>query len=483
MDLYLDRRRRFMADLGNGIAVVPAATETVRNHDVTHPFRQDSDFFYLTGFTEPDSVALVDPQHDHEQYVLFVRPRDPDQEAWTGRRAGVEGAIERYGADAAYPLTELENRLRNRVRGRSALYYSTNGSKRDATIQRILTAAAAYGARTGLMTPSRVIDPSPLLASLRLVKSAAEVEAIREACRISAAGHTEAMRFTAPGMVEREVQAAMEFVFRSLGSERDGYPAIVASGPNAVILHYVDNDRRMADGELLLIDAGAEFGYLSADITRTFPVGGAYTAPQRAIYDLVLAAQHDVFATCRPGTPFAALHDTAARTISEGLIDLGLLPGPVDDAVRYGWYREFFFHGTGHWLGMDVHDAGAYGVDGAPRPIEAGMAFTVEPGVYVAPDKTTVRLHAVEYDEAAAREATYLKGAAVAKTELAERRASASSVEHEVPAAYRGIGVRIEDDVLVSADGYEVLSAAVPSDPDTVEAICAETSRLPRLGS
>jgi Xaa-Pro aminopeptidase len=483
MDPFLDRRRRFMAGLGDGIAVVPAATETVRNHDVTHPFRQDSDFFYLTGFTEPDSVALLDPQHDHEQYVLFVRPRDPDQEAWTGRRAGVEGAIERYGADAAYPLSELENQLRSRVRGRSALYYSTNGSKRDTTIQRILATAAAYGARTGLVTPSRVIDPSPLLGDLRLVKSAAEADALREACRISAEGHAEAMRFTVPGMVEREVQAAMEFVFRSLGSERDGYPAIVASGPNAVILHYVDNDRRMADSELLLIDAGAEYGYQSADITRTFPVGGTYTAPQRDIYNLVLAAQQDVFAACRPGTPFAALHDTAARTVSNGLVELGLLPGPVDDAVRYGWYREFFFHGTGHWLGMDVHDAGAYGIDGAPRPIEVGMAFTVEPGVYIAPDKAMMTLYALEYDESAAREAAYLKGAAVAKKELAERRASASSVEHEVPAVYRGMGVRIEDDVLVASDGYEVLSAAVPSDPDAVEAMCAEPSRLPRLGS
>ena len=482
MDPFSERRRRFMADLGDGIALIPSATETVRNHDVTHPFRQDSDFFYLTGFAEPDAVALLDPQHE-QPYVLFVRPRDPDAEAWTGRRAGIEGAIERHGADAAYPLSELESQLRSRVRSRSTLFYPRNGGRHDATIQRLLSSAAAYGARTGLATPTRVVDPAALLGDLRLRKTAADIGALREACRISAEGHAEAMRFTEPGMVEREVQAAMEFVFRSLGSERDGYPAIVASGPNAVILHYVDNDRRMADGELLLIDAGAEFGYFSADITRTFPVGGTFTSPQRAIYDVVLAAQHDVLAACQPGTAFAHLHDLAVRAISAGLVDLGLLPGPVEDAVRFGWYREFFFHGTGHWLGMDVHDAGSYGVDGIPRPIDAGMAFTVEPGIYVAPEKASVTLYPIEYDESAAREAVFLKGAKLAKEELAERRAAAASIEHAVPEAYRGIGVRIEDDVLVTSDGHEILSAAVPSDADAVEAMCSEAGRLPRIGS
>lgn len=483
MDRFFDRRRRFTAQLGDGIAVIPASSETKRNDDVMHPFRQDSDFFFLTGFAEPDSVAVFDPGHEREPYVLFVRPRDPDAEAWNGRRAGVEGAIERYGADGAYPITELESQLRDRVRGRSTLYYAAGQARHDAMIQRVLGAARKHGLRVGVTTPSHIIDPSWFLDEQRILKSPTEVEALREACRISAEGHIEAMRFSGPGMLEREVQAAMEFVFRSLGSERDGYPAIVASGPNAVILHYVDNDRRMKEGELLLVDAGAEFDYFSADITRAFPVGARFSPPQRAVYELVLAAQQNAIAESRPGTSLADLHDIAVGTITEGLIDLGVLPGPIEDAIRYGWYRELFFHGTSHWLGMDVHDAGAYGFDGAARPIEPGMAFTVEPGIYVAPEKPIVTLAALEYDDKEQRKQSYLKGATAYKRELAERRASVPSIEHEVPAEFLGIGIRIEDDLLVTSDGSEILSAAVPSDPDSIERLCAEKSRLPRLGS
>ena len=483
MDHYLERRSRFANQLGGGIAVIPAAAETIRNHDVTHPYRQDSSFYFLTGFPEPDAVAVFDPDHETEPYVLFVRPRDPEAEAWTGRRAGVSGAVERYGADAAFPLGDLERELRDRVRGRPALYYTVGDRRHDAMIQRVLHAAGSFRVRTGVTTPTRVVDPAPLLSELRIRKSPADIEMLREACRISAAGHAEAMRFTRPGMAEREVQAVLEYVFRSLGSDRDGYPAIVASGPNAVILHYVDNDRRMGEGELLLIDAGAEFGYFSADITRTFPVGGRFTGAQRAIYDLVLAAQHDAIGACRPGTPFTDLHDIAVRTITSGLVDLGVLPGPIDDAIRYGWYREFFNHGTGHWLGMDVHDAGAYATDRHARPLEPGMVFTVEPGIYFAPEKQTVKLHMLDYDDQEHRTEAYLKGAANHKRELAERRAAAASIEHDVPDAYVGSGVRIEDDVLVTPDGPEILSAEVPTDPDAIEELCAEASQLPRLGS
>ena len=483
MDRFADRRSRFSDQLDDGIAVIPAGSETIRNHDVTHPFRQNSDFYYLTGFPEPDAVAVLDPGHETDRYLLFVRPRDPDAESWTGRRAGVSGAVERYGADAAYPIADLERHLRDRIRGRSALFYAGGDPRHDAMIQRVLRAGGSLRARTGVATPTRVIDPAPVLSELRIRKSPAEIEMLREACRISAAGHAEAMRFAGPGMVEREVQAAMEYVFRSLGSDRDGYPAIVASGPNAVILHYVDNDRRMGNGELLLIDAGAEFGYFSADITRTFPIGGRFSATQRAVYDLVLAAQQDAFAVSRPGAPFSDLHDTAVGTITTGLVDLGLLPGPVDDAIRYGWYREFFFHGTGHWLGMDVHDAGAYASDHRSRLLEPGMAFTVEPGIYLAPEKTTLSLYRLDYDDEAQRTDTYLKGSADQKQALAERRAEAESIEHAVPPDFLGIGVRIEDDVLVTPEGHQILTGDLPSEPGAVEELCAEPSRLPRLGS
>ncbi len=460
-----------MAEIGDDIAVVPAARETIRNDDVHHPFRQGSDFFMLTGFDEPDAVALIDPGHD-QPYVLFVRPRDPEQEAWNGLRAGVDGAITDHGADAAYPVDDLAKVLRDRVRGHDAVWY-TMGSPIDATVLGVLGAARSYHLRTGEAVPTAIRDAGGPLSEMRVVKSEAEIDALREACRVSVQGHLAAIAAAAPDRSEHDVQVAMEHAWRSLGAVREGYPSIVASGDNACILHYVENDRILENGDLLLVDAAAEFDYASADITRTFPVNGTFTAPQRAVYELVLAAHQAVLAACAPGLPYSEMHQIAVRTLTAGMVDLGLVPGPVDDAIEYGWYRQFYFHGTGHWLGMDVHDAGAYKVDGAGRPLAAGMAFTVEPGLYVARDKAAIELFKEPYDTDAERDLAYVEGAKEAKRIIEERKAAAGSFTHDVPAEFLGIGVRIEDDILITADGMENLTGALPVDADEVEALAA----------
>src|SRR5262245_2637994 len=281
---FLDRRQRFADAIGDALAVLPGAQEAPRNGDVTYELRQNSDFFFLTGFEEPDAVAVFNPAHAKERYVLFVRPRDRDMEIWNGRRAGVEGAIATYGADAAYPIDQLDAKLREYFVDRSALFYRLGNAAFDARITRLISELRGARAR-GFTAPVRIEDPGPLLHELRLRKTPAEIERLRRACEISREAHAEAMRYAAPGLHEYHVQAALEFVFRSRGSARNAYPSIVASGANACILHYVENTRRMEDGELLLIDAGCEYGYMASDITRTFPVNGRFSAPQRALYE------------------------------------------------------------------------------------------------------------------------------------------------------------------------------------------------------
>jgi len=466
-----------LAQLGETIAVVPAGREQIRNDDVAHPFRQDSDFHFLTGFNEPNAIAVLDATSD-EPYTLFVRARDPEAEAWNGLRAGVEGAVERFGADAAFEVAEFGDWLRRRLAGRRSLGYVLGGPLHD-EVMRAVRSVRSYAARSGVGVPVEVIDIRSYLHELRVIKSSAEAEALREACRISAVAHIEAMRFAAPGRNERQVQAVLEYVFGVMGAERIGYGSIVAGGDNACILHYVENDQPLRDGELLLIDAAAEYRHLTSDITRTFPVNGRFSEPQRAVYELVLRAQRAVIDTCRPGLAWTAMHETAVGVLAQGLIDLGLLPGSADEVVAKGWYRKFFFHGTGHWLGIDVHDAGASRIDGLGRPLEPGMAVTVEPGIYVARDKATVTLSGADYDPDERLRLAFELGAAEAKAEIKRREAKAGTFEFEVPAEFLGIGVRIEDDLLITPDGHENLSALAPVEPDEIEALCAEPSELP----
>ncbi len=476
-DRFAERRAALLGRLGETLAIIPAGREQTRNDDVAHPFRQDSDFHFLTGFAEPDAVAVLDATSD-EPFTLFVRPRDPEKEAWNGLRAGVEGAITRFGADAAFDLDDLDGCLRRRLAGRRSLGY-TLGGRLDPSVLRAIGSVKAYASRSGVETPVEVVDVGALVAELRVIKSVPEIEALREACRISAMAHDEAMRFAGPDRTERQVQAVLEYVFGVMDAERVGYGSIVAGGDNACILHYVENDQPLADGELLLIDAGAEYRHLTADITRTFPVSGRFSAPQRALYELVLQAEQAVIAECRPGLAWTAMHQRAVRVLSEGLVELGLLPGSADEVIAKGWYRQFFFHGTGHWLGVDVHDAGRsrFGTEG--RPLEPGMAFTVEPGVYVARDKATVTLSQAEYDPDERLRLSFELGAAGARAEVERRDAAAGTLEHRVPAEFLGLGVRIEDDLLITEDGHENLSALAPVELDAVEAMCAQPSSLP----
>ncbi len=479
-DRYRHHRDRLAKMIGpDGIAVVPASSETIRNDDVHHDFRQDSNFVYVTGFEEPEAVAVLVPGHPDGEYVLFVRPRDPEMEAWNGYRAGVEGARERYGADAAYELDRLDEVLSRLMLGRSVIWYRLGDPAHDARITGLLAKARAYRDRYGNSAPETIRDVSVALGAMRLVKSESEIDSMRAACLLTAEGHREAMRFTRPGLYEYQVQAAMEYVWREGGSRRNGYPSIVASGPNACILHYGENDREIEDGDLLLIDAGAEIDYYSADITRTFPANGRFTVPQRALYEVVLAARRAAIAEIRPGASWRSMHDTAVQVLTEGLADLGLLPRSVDESLAMHHYRQYFFHGTGHWLGLDVHDRGSYRLDGESRPLEPGMVFTVEPGLYLDVSKPKRSFSLLEYDLDAWTEERLLAGGAARKRQ-AEALAEADQIELEVPEEFLGLGVRIEDDLLVVDGGYESLTSHVPVDPDDVEELCGEESWLVR---
>jgi Xaa-Pro aminopeptidase len=477
---FAERRRRFADAIGDALAIIPAARETARNADTGYEFRQDSAFYFLTGFDEPDAVAVINPAHAKERFVLFVRPRDREMEIWNGRRAGVEGAIATYGADAAYPVDELDTRLREFALERPALVYRLGNPHHDARVTRLLADMRNARGRGGFLTPTRVEDPGPVLDELRLHRSPEELARQRRACQITRDAHIEAMRFAAPGQHEYQVQAAIEFVFRQGGSPRNAYPSIVASGPNATILHYGENSRRMEDGDLLLIDAGCEWGYHAADITRTFPVNGRFAPAQRRIYEIVLRAQLAAIAAARPGQRYEAMHEAARRALVEGLVDLGLLPRGVDESLAMHHYREFYMHGTGHWVGMDVHDVGDYRVRRQSRVLEPGMVVTVEPGLYVDPERESVTFHLREYSEEEMWERRFRLGLAAAKKMEDEEKAAAETVTHPVPAEYRGIGVRIEDDVLITEDGHDVLTAGTPKTVDEVERTCAEAPRLPR---
>src|SRR5438094_4986171 len=476
---FADRRLRFAAALGDALAIIPGAQEARRNGDVNYEFRQSSDFFCLTGFDAPDAVAVVNPAHTKERYVLFVRPRDRELEIWTGHRAGVEGAVATYGADAAYPIDKLDDKLREYLVDRPVVCIRLGQVASAGGVTRRVTVLRGALAR-GYPTPVRLEDPAPIFHEMRLRRSPAELARQRRACELSRDAHVEAMRYARPGLYEYQVQAALEFVFRSHGSPRNAYPSIVASGPNACILHYVENTRQMADGDLLLIDAGCEWGYHAADITRTFPVNGRFTGAQRAIYEIVLRAQLAALEAARPGNRYEMVHQPAPRVLTAGLVAVGLLPRGVEDSLAMHHYREFYMHGTGHWLGMDVHDVGDYRIDRASRVLDPGMVLTVEPGLYFDPERETATFHLREYNEDESWERRLRLGARAARKIEDEERTKAEKITHPVPKDLRGIGIRIEDDVLITADGCEVLTAGTPKTVDEIERVCAEPPRLPR---
>ncbi len=415
------RRQRLLDTLGDGLLLLPTAPEVLRNGDVHHPFRPSSDFHHLTGFPEPDAVLLAwRTGRGAHRLVLFVRPRDPEREIWDGRRAGVAGARRRFGADAAHPIGELWQRLPDLLAPHRRLFHTLGRDPRFD--QQLLGVFALLAQRRRRQAPAAhpiLEDPGPALAAQRLIKDAHEIALLRQAAAITVAGHRAAQAAARPGQNERDVQAALEAEFRRGGSPRTGYGSIVASGPNACILHYHDNDRRMRAGDLLLIDAGAEYGGVTADITRTFPVSGEFTPAQQAVHDIVARAQRAGIRAARPGARWDAPHRACLRELTRGLVQLGVLRGRVDALLKKQAFKRWYMHGTSHWLGRDVHDVGAYqDADGRPVRLRPGMVLTVEPGLYFGPRDRKVR------------------------KEL------------------RGIGVRIEDDVLITRNGREVLTRA-----------------------
>ena len=435
--VFAQRRERFLGQLDDAVAIIAAHPEQLRNGDVHHDYRQDSDLLYLTGFTEPESAVLLNPASE-TPYVLFVRERDREKEIWNGRRAGVEGALERFGADAAFPIGELASRLPELVSGASSIVTALG---RNPDFDRTLIDLVQRSRRTRQKEgkgPVDILDVGSTLHEMRLCKEPEEQAAMQRAGDISAAAHRRAMQMALPGVAEYQIQAALEEVFRREGARRVGYGSIVASGENATILHYVENDRVVRDGDLVLIDAGGEFDHYTADITRTFPASGSFTAPQRRIYDVVLRAQQEAIDQAHPGRPWERVHDRAVAVLIEGLISLGLLSGSTEENLEKKTYRKFYMHGTSHWLGMDVHDVGTYKIDGQPRPLEPGMVMTVEPGLYFHPDL------------------------------------------EDIPDEYRGIGVRIEDDILITETGHTNLTEAAPKTVADIEALLAERESLVR---
>ncbi len=416
----------------NSVAILPSAREARRSHDTDYRYRQDSDFFYVTGFNEPEAIAVIAPAHEEHPYTLFVRPRDPEREIWDGRRAGVEGAKEAYGADAAFPITEFAEKLSDLINGAQNLYYRIGNGNPDLDDQIIRQIARMrMMGRRGIQPPQAIIDPAAILHEMRLIKTDEEIAIMQRAASISAEAHREAMREARPGMMEYEVEALIEYVFRRRGAQAPAYTTIVGGGANATILHYINNDAPLREGELLLIDAGAEYQGYAADITRTFPIAGRFNDAQRDIYSLVLEAQVKCIEMVRPGVTLEEMHQRSVEILTEGMVRLGLLEGDPAKLIEEETYKRFYMHRLGHYLGMDVHDVGRYHTDGQPRRVEAGLVMTVEPGLYIAVDA------------------------------------------EGIPDKYRGIGVRIEDDVLVTPDGYRVLTSEAPKEIEEIEALTA----------
>jgi len=433
------RRQRFFSRMKDGIAVFRSAPVATRNGDVDHPYRQDSDFYYLTGFEEAGACAVLEKDGARRRFILFVEPGDPEQTVWTGKKAGVQGAVQEYAADEAYPIGEFLDRLSDLMVNRRRLYLAV-GRDREFEHDLFRRIESLKGeARKGRSGPWEVVDPRSILWEMRLRKSPAEVRAMQRACDVTIAGFEAAMRAVRPGMGEWELAAVVEFEFRRRGASRIAFETICASGANAATLHYHANASRIRPADLVLVDAGAEVGYMAADITRTFPASGRFTEPGKTVYSWVLRAQQAAIATVRPGVTYREVHEAALCVLCEGLCAMGVLKGPESEVIASGSYQPFFMHRIGHWLGMDVHDAGPYFRDGDSIRLEPGMVLTVEPGLYFAAD-----------NEAA-------------------------------PESLRGIGVRIEDDVLVTRDGCRVLTDRLPKEPDQVERFMASGSWWDRV--
>ena len=426
---FAKRRQRLMDMMGEGsIAIVPTAPVRPRNRDVEFPFRPDSNFYYLTGFAEPEAVAMLAPGREQGEFVMFCRERDPTQEQWHGGRLGLEGVCERHGADDAFPIGDIDDILPGLLENKSRVYYAL-GHFPEFDHRMLGWVARVRGGSRSSGGLGAFVMLDHLVHEMRLFKSRAEVDTMSKAAAVSTAAHERAMRVCRPGMAEYQIEAELLYEFTRAGCRAAAYPSIVAGGANACTLHYTDNTDRLRDRDLLLIDAGAELECYASDITRTFPVNGRFTRAQRDVYSVVLAAQEAAIDTAAPGRTFDDVHMAAVQVLVEGLVDLGALKGRVKRIVQKERYKRFYMHRTGHWLGMDVHDVGDYRIDDQSRVLEPGMVMTVEPGLYIAPD------------------------------------------DEKAPKRLRGIGIRIEDDVLVTKSGREVLTSAAPKSIDEIESL------------
>ena len=428
---YVARRSELMELMGGGVAVFPTAPESIRNGDVLYPFRPDSDFYYLTHFPEPSAVAVLIPGRAQGEFILFCRERDHEKEAWNGSRCGLIGAVEDYGADDAFPIDDIGDILPQLLEDRDRIYcnmgrYLEFDNKMLQWINEIRGKK-----RSGINAPGELIDVAHILHELRLIKRHEEIKLMEIAATVYSAGHRRAMRACCPNKYEFEIASEVEYEFKRQGSYSTAYPSIVAGGKNACVLHYTNNTDVLQDGDLLLIDAGAEIDCYASDITRTFPINGKYTGEQLALYEIVLMAQKAAIAEVKPGNNWNQPHESAVRVLTEGLLELGLLSGNMDALIEREEYRRFYMHRTGHWLGLDVHDVGDYKISGQWRQLEPGMVLTIEPGLYI-------------------------------------------TAADDVDSRWHNIGIRIEDDVLVTKLGQKIMTNDVPKEPNDVESMMRE---------
>jgi Xaa-Pro aminopeptidase len=429
--VFARRRRDFMRLMDGGVMVMPTSPVRARNGDTEYPFRPDSDFYYLTGFPEPEAVVVLMPGREHGEYLLFCREKDPAMETWHGRRNGLEGAVEAYGADDAFPISDLGDILPGLLEDREKIYCNVGRYPEfDARILGWMNRIKERS-RAGINAPYELVDLSHILHEQRLVKHQDEVRVMHRAAKVAAAGHTRAMKTCKPGMNEYQVKAELEYEFQRGGSQFPAYSSIVAGGANSCILHYTENNAELHDGDLLLIDAGAEIDCYASDLTRTFPVNGKFSDEQKTVYEIVLAAQQAAMDKSAPGFHWNEPHEAAVRVICQGLIDIGLLEGDVDSVIEDKSFQRYYMHRTGHWIGMDVHDVGDYKINHEWRELETGMVFTVEPGIYI-------------------------------------------SAADDIDERWHNIGIRIEDDVLIQRKGHKVLTDGVPKKIADIESLMAE---------
>lgn len=434
---FARRRRELMDNMeDNSIVILPAAPERRRNRDIDHAYRQDSDFWYLSGFPEPEAVMALIPGREHGEFVMFCRERDREMETWHGYRSGPEGAVKDFGADDAFPITDIDEILPGLIEGRDRVYYDMG---RDPEFDRQVMSwvnTIRAKVRSGAHPPGEFLALNHFLHDQRLFKSALEMKVMRRAGEIAAAAHVRAIQVVEPGMYEYQLEAEYLHEFMRQGARSPAYPSIVGGGRNGCILHYVNNDQKLKDGDLVLVDAGAEYHCYASDITRTFPVNGKFSAEQQAVYEIVLASQLAAIEQVRPGKHWNDPHEAAVQVLTQGMRDLGLLKGEVKELIETEAYRRFYMHRTGHWLGLDVHDVGDYKVHDEWRVLEPGMVMTVEPGIYIAPDDTSVA------------------------------------------SKWRGIGIRIEDDVAVTRKGHEIFTDGVPKSVTDIEKLMKKKRRV-----